>query len=134
MSNKQPIIEVATVAKEESILKFYYCKSEDDYYIGQKVGNFYYAKYDKNCNEFVWCMTRYLPWGEHVVGENTAWKEHTYPSEPIEIGFNEWLKGFIAKYILANGQPVKHGKWVYDYDCSCTKCSLCGAKMDGDEI
>lgn len=30
---------------EEDILKFYYCESEDDYYLGQRVQNMYYAKY-----------------------------------------------------------------------------------------
>ena len=48
---------------EEDILKFYYCESEDDYYIGKEMpeSNFYYAKYGKT--GFVWFMSRYLPWG-----------------------------------------------------------------------
>lgn len=86
--------------KEEDILKFYYCKSEDDYYLGRRVGNFYYAKYCEECKEFVWCMSRYLPWGEHVTDKNSIWKEHQYPSEPVEIGFTDWLKGFVRKYYL----------------------------------
>lgn len=79
-------------------LKFYYCESEDDYYLGQRVDNFYYAKYNEECKEFVWCMSRYLPWGEHVTDKSSLWKKHRYPSEPVEISFNDWLKGFIQKY------------------------------------
>ena len=45
-------------------------------------------------------MSRYLPWGEHVIDENTLWKEHTYSSEPIEIDFYDWIRGFIKKYIM----------------------------------
>ena len=45
-------------------------------------------------------MSRYLPWGEHIVDENTLWKEYTYPSEPVEIDFTEWIRGFIKKYVL----------------------------------
>ena len=71
--------------KEEDVLKFYYCESKDDYYIGKRVGNFYYARYGET--GFEWFMSRYLPWGEHVVEPNTLWKEHTYPSEPKEIPF-----------------------------------------------
>ena len=82
--------------KEENVLKFYYCESEDDYYIGKRVGNFYYARYGKT--GFTWFMSRYLPWGEHVIAPNTLWKEHTYPSEPKEIPFFEWLQGFMKKY------------------------------------
>lgn len=84
---------------EPDILKFYYCESEDDYFLGQRVDNFYYARFDvNNTKRFVWCMSRYLPWGEHVVNEKTLWKEHTYPSEPKEISFQDWLMGFIGKY------------------------------------
>ena len=86
--------------KEEDVLKFYYCKSEDDYYLGRRVDNFYYAKYNEECKEFVWCMSRYLPWGEHITDESSLWKEHQYPSEPVEIGFTDWLKGFVRRYYL----------------------------------
>lgn len=81
-------------------IKFYYCESEDDYYIGQRIDTFYYAKYNSDIKDFVWCMSRYLPWGEHIVDENTLWKEYTYPSEPVEIGFLTWIRGFIKKYML----------------------------------
>lgn len=88
--------ELKNSIREEDILKFYYCESEDDYYIGKRVGNFYYARYGKT--GFTWFMSRYLPWGEHVIAPNTLWKEHIYPSEPKEIPFFEWLQGFIKKY------------------------------------
>lgn len=82
--------------KEEDILKFYYCESEDDYYIGKRIGTMYYAKYSNT--GFTWFMSRYLPWGEHVVAPETLWKEHTYPSEPKEMPFFDWLNGFMKKY------------------------------------
>ena len=89
--------ECKKAVKEEDALKFYYCESEDDYYIGKRVGNFYYARYGET--GFEWFMSRYLPWGEHVVKPNTLWKEYTYPSEPKEIPFVKWIEGFIRKYI-----------------------------------
>lgn len=88
--------ELKKAVKEEDVLKFYYCESEDDYYIGKRKENFYYARYGET--GFEWFMSRYLPWGEHVVAPNTLWKEYTYPSEPKEIPFFEWLQGFLKKY------------------------------------
>lgn len=88
--------ECKKAVREEDALKFYYCESEDDYYIGKRVGNFYYARYGET--GFEWFMSRYLPWGEHVIAPNTLWKEHIYPSEPKEIPFFEWLQGFIKRY------------------------------------
>lgn len=88
--------ECKKAVKEEDALKFYYCESEDNYYIGKRVGNFYYARYGET--GFEWFMSRYLPWGEHVIAPNTVWKEYTYPSEPKEIPFFEWLQGFIKRY------------------------------------
>lgn len=88
--------ELKNSTREEDILKFYYCESEDDYYLGQRVENKYYARYGKT--GFTWFMSRYLPWGEHVIAPNTLWKEYTYPSEPKEIPFFEWLQGFMKKY------------------------------------
>ena len=82
--------------KEENMLKFYYCESEDDYYIGQNLENFYYARYTET--GFEWFMSRYLPWGEHIVTSKTLWKEFTYPSKPKEISLFEWLQGFLKKY------------------------------------
>lgn len=78
--------ELQKAEKEENILKFYYCNSEDSYLIGRRVGNFYYAHYFGG--SWVFDMSRYLPWGETVNG-------YTFPSEPIEINFSEWLNGFI---------------------------------------
>lgn len=82
--------------REDEVLKFYYCESEDDYYIGKRMGNLYYARYGKT--GFEWFMSRYLPWGEHVVAPHTLWKENTYPAEPKEIPFFKWLQGFLKKY------------------------------------
>lgn len=87
--------ELQKAKKEENILKFYYCDSEDSYLIGRMVGNFYYAHYLDG--SWIFDMSRYLPWGEHVKQESTAWKEHTFPSEPREINFSEWLEGFVKK-------------------------------------
>lgn len=71
---------------EENILKFYYCESEDDYYLGQRVQNMYYARYADGV--FTWFMSRHLPWGEG-----------NYPSEPKEIPFMKWIEGFISKHM-----------------------------------
>ena len=79
--------------KEEGRYRFYYCESEDSYLLGARVDNFYYAHWDGK--SFVWDMSRYLPWGEHIVMPETAWKEHTFPSEPKEIGPEEWFRGFL---------------------------------------
>ena len=90
---------------EEDILKFYYCESEDDYYIGKRVQNMYYARYADGC--FTWFMSRYLPWGERVTAPETAWKEYTYPTEPKEIPFTEWLEGFIRKHMSDGWIPAE---------------------------
>ena len=87
--------ELQKSVKEEDVLKFYYIESEDKYVIGKRVGNFYYADYGKT--GFTFYMSRYLPWGQHVVSPNTLWKEYIYCSEPKEISFFEWLQGFIKK-------------------------------------
>lgn len=80
---------------EEDVLKFYYCESEDKYLVGQRCDTRYYAEVGKTGLCYRW--SRYLHWGEHVVAPNTVWKEHTYPSEPKEIPFFEWLQGYVAK-------------------------------------
>lgn len=87
--------EKCLLIKEDDVLKFYYCESEDKYLVGQRVGNLYYAEIGETGLCFK--MSRYLPWGKHIVDLNTTWKEHTYPSEPIEIPFFEWLQGYIAQ-------------------------------------
>ena len=79
---------------EEDILKFYYCESEDDYYLGQRVQNMYYAKYGPG--GFTWFMSRYLPWGTDG-----------YPSEPKEIPFMKWIEGFIRKHMNDGWIPVE---------------------------
>lgn len=87
--------ELQKAEKEEDILKFYYCDSEDNYLVGLRIGNFYYAHYIDG--RWVFDMSRHLPWGKHVVDDTAAWKEYTYPSEPREINFSEWINGFIKK-------------------------------------
>lgn len=94
------IEELSTRVREEDVLKFYYCKSRDKYYVGKRLDTMYYAEVMTYPNGEVclsYQMSRYLPWGEHVVDESSAWKEHTYPSEPKEIPFTEWLKGFLKQ-------------------------------------
>lgn len=112
---------------EENELKFYYVESIDDYWIGQRLDNFYYADWHDGLG-FVWSKSRYLPWGEHIVNENTLWKEHTYPSEPIEIPFTEWIVGFVKKYFA---EP-KTGEWdICKYaDDVYGVCSICGCYAD----
>ena len=95
---------ICNMKNEEDILKFYYCESEDDYYIGQRVQNMYYARYADGV--FTWFMSRHLPWGKRVTFPETAWKEYTYPTEPKEIPFTEWLEGFIRKHMNDGWIPV----------------------------
>ena len=76
-------------------MKFYYCESEDKYLVGQRADTRYYAEIGKTA--LCHTMSRYLPWGEHVVAPHTAWKEYTYPSEPKEIPFFDWLQGYITQ-------------------------------------
>ena len=125
--------ECKKAVKEEDALKFYYCESEDNYYIGKRVGNFYYARYGET--GFEWFMSRYLPWGEHVIAPNTVWKEYTYPSEPKEIPFFEWLQGFIKRYCGGTVKECREAvekqkpkKCVIDScpDHTHYKCSSCG--------
>ena len=92
---------------DENELKFYYVESLDDYWAGRRLDNFYYATWHRRLG-FIWSHSKYLPWGEHIVDENTLWKEHTYPSEPIEIPFTEWIVGFVKKYYA---RP-KTGEWI----------------------
>lgn len=82
--------------KEEDVLKFYYCESLDAYLVGRRCGTMYYAEITE-LGDLCFSMSRYLPWGEHVVSPDTLWKECTYPSEPKEIPFTEWLKGYIKQ-------------------------------------
>lgn len=141
---------------DENELKFYYVESIDDYWIGQRLGNFYYANWDEDLG-FVWSKSRYLPWGKHIVNENSLWKEHTYPSEPVEIPFTEWIVGFMKKYStepkIGYEKNHKKAKWKmhtvdneYNIDWKCTNCGFtmhtdffgynycpkCGAEMESD--
>ena len=82
--------------REEDVLKFYYCESLDKYLVGRRHGTMYYADITE-MGDLHFFMSRYLPWGEHVVSPDTLWKEYTYPSEPKEIHFTEWLRGYIKQ-------------------------------------
>lgn len=112
-----------TEQNEEDILKFYYVESLDEYWIGQRCGTRYYGKWTGNC--FTFTHSRYLPWGEHVVAPDTLWKEHTYPSEPKEIPFNEWLQGFLKKECPPVEPQRPKGEWNrLSHDTF--HCILCG--------
>ena len=92
--------EVSTRVREEDTIKFYYCESRNKYYVGKRLDTMYYAEImdypnGEMCLDYK--MSRYLPWGKRVIDESSAWKEHTYPSEPKEIPFTEWLKGFLKQ-------------------------------------
>lgn len=87
----------AEKADEIGKYRFYYCESEDEYLIGARLDRMYYARWSGN--SFVWSMSRHLPWGQHIVDPQTAWKEYTYPSEPKEIDISEWFKGFLSQRI-----------------------------------
>ncbi len=69
---------------EDDSIKFYYCESEDEYWIGKRVDTLYYAKWTSN--SFTYFASKYLPWGRG-----------NYPSKPQEIDFTEWLSGFLKK-------------------------------------
>jgi hypothetical protein len=87
------IDELSKRVKEEDILKFYYCESEDKYLVGQRVDRKYYGEVGKTGLYF--CMSRHLPWGETI--KDILGKEYIYPSEPKEIPFFEWLVGFLKQ-------------------------------------
>lgn len=108
-------IPAADVVEEENILKFYYVRSIDEYWIGRRIDNFYYAEYDPESCRWIWTHSRYLPWGKHIVSPTSLWKEHTYPSEPEEIPFEEWLQGFVKKH-AADVAERKTGVWIGEGD------------------
>ena len=101
--------ELAQADKADEIGKyrFYYCESEDEYLIGARLDTLYYARWDGS--SFTWSMSRYLPWGKHVVAPETAWKGYTYPSEPKEIGMSEWFKGFLGKLTREAAEAAQCG-------------------------
>lgn len=78
---------------DESILRFYYCESLDSYMIGKRVDNFFYAQWTEGYQAFVFRWSRYLEWGK------TDINGYTFPSEPREIEFNEWIKGFMQQRV-----------------------------------
>lgn len=74
--------------------------------IGRRVGNFYYAHYLDG--SWVFDMSRYLPWGIYINGRE-------YPSEPREINFSEWLKGFVKKECGGTPEECLRNKDFLDY-------------------
>lgn len=120
------IEELSKRVNEEDMLKFYYCKSEDLYLVGQRHDTMYYGKVDKSGITFF--MSRYLPWGKRIEDENSVWNGYTYPSEPKEISFVEWLAGYmkqiaivefaddIDEELLINGKSVCSHKHLYPSD------------------
>lgn len=91
--------ELSKRINEEDVLKFYYDKSNDRYLVGQRLDNMYYAEVLEYSNEFYlnFFMSRYLPFGQHIISSGTLWKEFTYPNEPKEITFTKWLNGFLQQ-------------------------------------
>ena len=79
------IEELSKRVKEEDILKFYYCESLDKYLVGKRLDTMYYADIT-DMGDLHFFMSRYLSWGEN-----------TYPSEPKEIPFTDWLKGYLKQ-------------------------------------
>ena len=109
------IEELSKMEKEENILKFYYCESEDSYLIGIRVDTMYYAHWDGK--RFVFDMSRYLPWGEHVVSPGTLWREHTYPDYSL---YPELAKD-TAYGMLTRGCPrINHGFCITPKKDGCT--------------
>jgi len=90
-------IPFADVISSDDVLKFYYCRSLDEYMIGQTVGDKYYAVYDPKSKSFTWRYSKHLPWGKTI--SLYATNDFTYPSEPEEMDFCKWLQRFIFKYI-----------------------------------
>lgn len=83
--------EKGLLLKEEDVLKFYYCESLDKYLVGKRLDTMYYADIT-DMGDLHFFMSRYLPWGEN-----------TYPSEPKEIPFTEWLNGYLKQRELKEG-------------------------------
>lgn len=91
--------ELSKRINEEDVLKFYYDESNDRYLVGQRLDNMYYAEVLEYSNEFClnFFMSKYLPWGQHIINPDTLWNEFTYPNEPKEITFTKWLNGFLQQ-------------------------------------
>ena len=81
---------------DEHTYRFYYCHSEDAYLLGLRVGNFYYARW-KEGGYFQFEMSRHLPWGEPIPSNGGGC--YRYPSKPVELDFQLWLKGFLAQRV-----------------------------------
>lgn len=91
LAEYEELEEKGLLLKEEDVLKFYYCESLDKYLVGKRLDTMYYADIT-DMGDLHFFMSRYLPWGEN-----------TYPSEPKEIPFTEWLNGFTKQRELKEG-------------------------------
>lgn len=80
--------------EDESKVRFYYVDSLDDYWIGQRIGNLYYAEWNVEDKHFKWNRSRDLRWGEQIRLDSPQ----KHPSEPREILFDDWFVGFMNKY------------------------------------
>ena len=107
----------ADVVEEEDMLKFYYVASLDDYWIGRRSGDFYYATYDRLARQWTWKYSRNLPWGYTVIGDNVGWTRCDYPSEPEEIPFTDWLEGFMRKERQEARSEGRYGNMVPCKEC-----------------
>ena len=66
---------------EKQPIKFYYCESDDTYYMGIRYGTMYYAR--PTLSGWSIEMSRYLDW------------ESLKMSEPKEIDFQIWIHGIL---------------------------------------
>lgn len=112
--------ELSKRINEEDVLKFYYDESNDRYLVGQRLDNMYYAEVLEYSNEFClnFFMSRYLPFGQHIISSSTLCKEFTYPNEPKEIAFTKWLNGFLQqkRNMYSNKYIEELKKCTYETD------------------
>ena len=67
-------------------IRFYYQGDTGRYLVGLRSDTMYYA--EPTLTGWSLCSSRYLPWGETIEG-------YTYPQEPKEVEFREWMYGII---------------------------------------
>lgn len=67
---------------------------------------------------------------EMLVNEFEVYMSAQLTVDELTRRINEVVHMKIQKLILdtptIEAELVKHGEWVCDYDCGCTKCSICG--------
>jgi hypothetical protein len=67
-------------------IRFYHQEDTGKYLVGLRSDTMYYA--EPTLTGWSLCSSRYLPWGKTVEG-------YTYPQEPKEVEFREWMYGII---------------------------------------